>query len=158
MAQRQIELKSLAQLVGQEIALSDWLAVPQSLIDSFAEITGDRQWIHVDPARARRESPFGSTIAHGFLTLALLPAQLDQLVAISDARMAVNYGLNRVRFPAPVLVDSRIRVHLHLQSVELIDAPEKTFQVVWRAEFEAQGVTKSVCVAELIVRYYPAAA
>lgn len=158
MAQRQIELKSLAQLVGQEIALSDWLAVPQSLIDSFAEITGDRQWIHVDPARARRESPFGSTIAHGFLTLALLPAQLDQLVAISDARMAVNYGLNRVRFPAPVLVDSRIRVHLHLQSVELIDAPEKAFQVVWRAEFEAQGVTKSVCVAELIVRYYPAAA
>lgn len=157
MAQRQIELHSLAQMVGQEIAVSDWLTVTQALIDAFAEVTGDRQWIHVDPARARRESPFGSTIAHGFLTLALLPAQLDQLVSIRDARMTVNYGLNRVRFPAPVLVDSRIRVHLHLQSVEAIEASERTFQVVWRAEFEAQGATKSVCVAELIVRYYPGA-
>ena len=141
----------MQKMVGQEIGVSDWVDVSQARIDQFAEATGDHQWIHVDPERARRESPFGGPIAHGFLTLSLIPALLQQTVALKQ-RMGVNYGLNRVRFTAPVPVDSQVRGRFAVASVDDVD--DAGVQVVWNVTLERQGSERPVCVAEFITRHY----
>ena len=144
--------KSLTDFVGREIAVTEWFTVTQETIRQFAEITEDRQWIHVDRDRAQRESPYGTTIAHGFLTLSLLSRFLREAVQVrGGVRMRVNYGLNRVRFPAPVRADSQIRARVSVHSVkELPDATEANYSVT----LECQGTEKPCCVAEWIVRYY----
>lgn len=146
-------LDALKGLVGQEVAASEWLPITQERIHHFAEATEDRQWIHVDPERAKRESPYRATVAHGFLTLSLLSQFLAQSIRIqSGVRLGINYGLNRVRFPAPVPVGSKMRARFTLQSVkELPDALE----AVWSVVLECAGASKPSCVAEWIVRYYP---
>lgn len=145
-------LQSLKGFVGREIATTDWLLVTQDRIRQFAEATEDRQWIHVDPERAQRESPYGATIAHGFLTLSLLSYFLKQAIQMPrDVRLSVNYGLNRVRFPAPVRAGTEIRAHITLQSLkELSDSVEAVFGVF----MEGKTAAKPCCVAEWIVRYY----
>ena len=136
---------------GQEFGPSSWVEVPQSRIDGFAEATGDHQWIHVDPQRAA-SGPFGTTIAHGYLTLSLLPAMSYNVVPRDDdVKMGINYGLNRVRFPAPVPVDSRVRARFH---VDTVDPQEWGAQVAMTATIEREGGDKPVCVAELVFRYY----
>jgi acyl dehydratase len=142
----------LKDFVGREIAVTDWLTVTQERIRQFAEITEDRQWIHVDRARAQEESPYGTTIAHGFLTLSLLSHFMKQAIEFrSGVRMGVNYGLNRVRFPSPVRADARIRARVSLHSLkELPDAIEAVFSI----SVESQDSVKPNCVAEWIVRYY----
>jgi acyl dehydratase len=144
---------SLNNFVGREIALTDWLTVTQERIRQFAEATEDRQWIHVDRERAQRESPYGATIAHGFLTLSLVSHFMSQAIQIrSGVRMGINYGLNRVRFPSAVRADSQIRARVSLHSVkEFPDAIEAVFGI----SVEGQGSEKPHCVAEWIVRYYP---
>jgi acyl dehydratase len=144
--------QSLKDFAGREIAVTDWFTITQERIQRFAEATEDRQWIHVDPARAERESPYKTTIAHGFLTLSLLSHFMKQAVQIRSAvRMAINYGSNRVRFPSPVRAGSRIRARVSLQSSkELADCVEAIFVV----SMEADGAEKPCCVAEWMVRYY----
>ena len=144
--------ESLKDLVGREIAMTEWFAVTQDHIRRFAEVSEDRQWIHVDPERAQRESPYRSTIAHGFLTLSLLSRFMKEAIEIrSGLRMGVNYGFNRVRFPSPVRAGSKIRAQFTLRSLkELPDAMEAIFDVT----VEAQGNDKACCVAEWLVRYY----
>jgi acyl dehydratase len=146
-------LRALNDFVGREIALTEWLTITQDRIDRFAEATQDRQWIHVDRERAQRESPYGTTIAHGFLTLSLLSHFMKQAIQFrGGVRMGINYGLNRVRFPSPVRADSQIRARVGLQSLkELADTLEAVFSV----SLEVQGSEKPCCVAEWIVRYYP---
>ncbi|HEU5296945.1 MAG TPA: MaoC family dehydratase [Burkholderiaceae bacterium] len=143
-------LKDLQQRVGEELALGDWVTVDQATIDKFAEATGDHQWIHVDPVRAA-EGPFGTTIAHGYLTLSLLPRLAESALKIDDVRMGVNYGLNRVRFPAPVPAGSRIRARLQLLTYEPIDGGA---QLVMGVTMEREGGDKPVCVAETVSRRY----
>jgi acyl dehydratase len=145
-------LQDVAQCVGQEVAVSDWVTVTQEHIDLFAQATGDHQWIHVDPERAR-EGPFGSTIAHGFLTLSLLPKFMESSLLVRQNRMSINYGLNRVRFMAPVPVNSRLRARLTLLRCEPID--QEGFQQTWQVQVEREGNDKPVCVAETIARRYP---
>jgi acyl dehydratase len=146
------DLKALESLAGREIGASDWFLVSQDRIAQFAEATEDRQWIHLDRERALRDSPYGATIAHGFLTLSLISHFMKMAVQIrSGVRLAVNYGLNRVRFPAPVRADSRIRARFTLQAVkQLPDALEAVFSV----NVEGEGSEKPCCVAEWIVRYF----
>jgi len=145
-------LQTLKSLVGQEAVTSDWLVITQERIQQFAETTEDRQWIHVDAERAKRESPYGATIAHGFLTLSLLSRLMMQSIKVQGIRLAINYGLNRVRFPSPVPAGSNVRAHFTLQALkELPDGVE----AVWSAVVERQGSEKPCCVAEWIVRYYP---
>ncbi|MEO8839225.1 MAG: MaoC family dehydratase, partial [Herbaspirillum sp.] len=115
-------LEELKGLVGQVVAVSDWLEITQQRVNLFAEATGDHQWIHLDVERSKRESPFGSTVAHGFLTLSLLPMMMSSSIVMKDVKMGVNYGLNKVRFPAPVPVGSRLRGHMKLLEVE--DIPD----------------------------------
>jgi acyl dehydratase len=143
---------ALRELVGKEIAASDWIVVTQERILRFAEATEDRQWIHVDRERAKRESPFGATIAHGFLTLSLIGHLMRQAIRIRNGpRLAVNYGLNRVRFPAPVREGSKIRGRFRLLSFkELADA----YEAIFECSVECEGSDKPCCVAEWIVRYY----
>ena len=145
-------LHSLAGFVGREIGTTEWFTVAQDRIQQFAEITEDRQWIHVDPERAQRDSPYGTTIAHGFFTLALLSHFLRQAIQIgSGVRMSVNYGLNRVRFPSPVPAGSRIRAHFTLQALkDIADGMEATFSVV----IDSENSKKPCCVAEWVIRYY----
>jgi acyl dehydratase len=135
---------------GSEFGPSSWIEVAQEKIDAFAEATGDRQWIHVDPERAA-QGPFGTTIGHGYLTLSLLPIMSSEVVPHQDGGMAVNYGLNRVRFPAPVPVGSRIRGSFRVESV---DELEGGFQATMTATVEREGGDKPVCVAEVLFRYY----
>jgi acyl dehydratase len=144
--------QSLKELVGREIGVTEWLPVTQERIEQFAEATEDRQWIHIDRARARKESPYGDTIAHGFLTLSLLSHLMKEAIQVQGGvRLAVNYGLNRVRFPAAVRADSRIRARIGLLELkELSDTAEATYSVT----IENEGSAKPVCVAEWIVRYY----
>jgi acyl dehydratase len=143
---------SLRDLVGRELALTDWFPVTQERIEQFAEVTEDRQWIHVDRERAERESPYGTTIAHGFLTLSLLSRFMKEAIQIrGGVRMSVNYGLNRVRFPSAVRADSKIRVRFTLQSLK--DVPD-ALEAVFDARVEVQGSDKPCCVAEWVVRYY----
>jgi acyl dehydratase len=143
---------SLRRFVGREIATTDWFSVSQDRIQQFAEATEDRQWIHLDRERAEQNSPYGTTIAHGFLTLSLLSQFLRQAIQIgSGVRMSVNYGLNRVRFPSPVPTDSRIRARFTLQAVkDIADGVEATFSVV----IEGENSEKPCCVAEWVIRYY----
>lgn len=143
---------SLAEWVGREIGVTDWVTITQDMIQQFAEVTGDRQWIHVDPNRARRDSPFRTTIAHGFLTVSLLSRFMREVVEIrSGVRLTVNYGLNRVRFPAPVRADSRIRAHFTVQSVRQVSG---ALEAVFQTTIEAEGSEKPCCVAVWVLRYY----
>ena len=144
-------LEELKGLEGRELAVTDWLEITQERINQFADATDDHQWIHVDPERAQRESPYGAAIAHGFLTLSLLPKFLKDSLQISDVRMAVNYGVNRVRFPSAVRAGSRIRARIVLQSIRDVgDATDAAYSII----FECQDVEKPCCVAEFLSRYY----
>ena len=140
----------LQALVGQHIADSDWITVDQQRIDLFADATGDHQWIHVDPVRAAA-GPFGAPIAHGFLTLSLLPEMAASALEVRDTRMGVNYGLNRVRFPAPVPVGSRLRGRFKLLAYEPIEGGA---QVTMEVSMEREGSAKPVCIAESVARRY----
>ncbi|MGZ4854321.1 MAG: MaoC family dehydratase [Candidatus Angelobacter sp.] len=144
---------SLKDLVGQEIAITDWFNVTQERIQQFADASLDHQWIHVDVERARRESPFGAPIAHGFLTLSLLPHFMHEALQIKQGiRLGVNYGLNRVRFVSPVRAGSNIRARIALQSLK--DVPPNGVEVVFNATVEVEGSEKPCCVAEWVARYY----
>ena len=145
-------LQELHPLVGQEVAVSDWTTITQEQVNRFADATGDHQWIHVDPERSKA-GPFGAPIAHGFLTLSLLPMFFESAVRFEQTRMAVNYGLNRVRFMAPVPVGSRLRARLALLKCEDID--KQGIQITWQVTVEREGAAKPVCVAESITRRYP---
>ena len=144
---------SLKDLVGQELAVTDWFNITQERIQQFADATLDHQWIHVDVERARRESPFGAPIAHGFLTLSLLSHLMHEAMEIQQGlRLAVNYGLNRVRFVSPVRAGSNIRARMALQSLK--DVPPNGMEAVFNATVEVEGGDKPCCVAEWVVRYY----
>ena len=143
-------LAELQPLVGQEVGLSDWIAVDQRRIDLFADATGDHQWIHVDPVRAAA-GPFGATVAHGFLTLSLLPEMGAGAMTIADTRMGVNYGLDRVRFPAPVRVGSRLRGRFVLQSYQPIEGGA---QLAMECTMELEGSAKPACVAVTLSRRF----
>ena len=145
---------ALAQLptwLGLEVAISDWVDISQERINQFAEATGDHQWIHVDAERAKKESPFGTTIAHGFLTLSMVPYLKETCIEYTGIKMGVNYGTNRVRFMAPVKVNSRLRGRFKLASYEEIKGGA---QMVWECTLELEGHAKPVCVAELVSRAY----
>ena len=145
-------IDELKGLTGQEVGVSDWLEVTQQMINGFADVTGDHQWIHVDVERARTDSPFHNTIAHGFLTLSLMSQFAAQSVRVEgDFKMGINYGLNKLRFPAPVPSSSRIRAHFTLVSVEDVTGG---FQVAWAVTIEIQGAPKPCLAAEWLVRYY----
>jgi acyl dehydratase len=149
-----VDLAHLGGLVGQEVATSDWLAITQDRIDAFADATSDHQWIHVDPGRVRAETPFGATIAHGFLTLSLLSTLVRDAVTVDGPRMTLNYGLNRVRFVSPVPSGSRIRARVALATIaDLGDS----IQATWSVTIEREGGDRPAIVAEWIVRYYPGA-
>jgi acyl dehydratase len=143
-------LEALGELVGSELGVSEWLLVDQARIDAFASATGDHQWIHVDPERAAG-GPFGRTIAHGYLTLSLAPVLLKQIWQLDGVRMSINYGLNRLRFPAPVPVGSRLRLRASLQA---LDPVEGGAQATVGLSFELEGSAKPACVAEALFRYY----
>ena len=145
------KLSDLTPLVGQEVAVSDWELITQQRIDLFAEATGDHQWIHVDPERSAK-GPFGTTIAHGHLTLSMLPLFFQTAMQIKDLKMGVNYGLNRVRFTSPVPVGSELRAHMKLMSVE--DLADGGAQLTWQVTVERKGSDRPVCVAESIGRRY----
>jgi len=145
-------LNSLKQCEGREFPATQWFVVTQDQIQRFADATEDRQWIHLDPERARRESPFGGTVAHGFLTLSLMSSLLKQAVQIrSGIAMAVNYGLNKVRFPSAVRADSQVRARVTLLSAK--ESPEFV-DAVFLIHVESQSSDKPCCVAEWLVRYY----
>ncbi len=147
-----MNIEQLRSSIGQEAGASDWLTVDQAMIDAFANVTGDRQWIHTDPERAKTESRYGRTIAHGFLTLSLLSRLSREAVQVQgEFGMRINYGLNRVRFPAPVPVGSRIRARFKVQSVDDIEGGH---QIVWLATVEVEGSEKPALVAEWLVRLY----
>lgn len=143
-------MERLRGRLGAELGVSDWLEVTQVQVDGFAEATGDRQWLHVDQERARK-GPFGRTIAHGYLTLSLLPALLAGVLTAPEVTMAVNYGLNRVRFPAPVRVGSRVRARAVMREVAPV---EGGVQVVLAVTVELEGSSKPACVAETVTRLY----
>jgi len=144
-------LDELRQRVGEELAVSDWLEITQERIDQFAEATGDHQWIHVDVARASKESPFGGTIAHGYLTLSLLAKFSQESISIGNIKMGVNYGLNRVRFTSPVRAGRRVRARFKLAVYD--DIPGGA-QLTWSVTIEVEGSEKPVCIAESISRWY----
>jgi acyl dehydratase len=146
------DIRELRHRVGEEIGVSGWLEVTQQRIQQFAEATDDRQWIHVDPVRAASESPFGTTIAHGFLTLSLVSILARTAMSFAGLQMAVNYGLNRVRFIAPVPSGSRVRGRFVPAAVEEAGGG---VQVTWQITVEREGGDRPCCVAEWIVRYYP---
>jgi acyl dehydratase len=146
-------LEELRTLAGQEVFVTDWVLLSQRHIDLFAEASGDFQWIHVDVARAHKESPYGNTIAHGFLTLSLLGQFYAKHVSLPFCEMGLNYGLNKVRFMAPVRVNSRLRALLHLQAAEKIAGD--AWQLTWQVSVACEGQDKPVCVAQYLVRRYP---
>lgn len=148
------EFKNLAELrplLGQEIAVSEWVSVDQKRINLFADATGDHQWIHLDAERSAK-GPFGTTIAHGFLTLSMIPIFMAQAIKIQDVKMGVNYGLNKVRFTSPVPVDSELRARFKLLSIE--DIANNGAQMSWEVTIERKGSEKPVCIAESISRRY----
>jgi len=142
-------IEELESAVGQSLGVSDWIEVDQGRIDRFADATDDHQWIHVDAERAK-SGPFGTTIAHGYLTLSLVNAFLPELISVPTAKMGVNYGCNKVRFPAPVPVGSRIRAHGEISGAEPVPGG---VQVVVRVSVEIEGGTKPACVAETVSRF-----
>jgi acyl dehydratase len=145
-------LSDVAACIGQEVATSDWTTITQAQIQQFADATGDQQWIHVDVERAKA-GPFGAPIAHGFLTLSLIPKFFESAIAITETRMGVNYGLNKVRFISPVPVGSRLRARMKLLACDPID--QGGVQMAWEVTIEREGSAKPVCVAESIARRYP---
>jgi acyl dehydratase len=142
----------LSDLVGREVAISDWITVTQDRINAFADTTDDHQWIHIDRERARSETPFRTTIAHGFLTLSLMSALMRNAITIDGVEMTLNYGLNRVRFVSPLPSDSRIRARIVLAG---IDNAGNGAQATWSITIERDGSEKPCVVAEWLVRYYP---
>lgn len=147
---RHATLAGLQALVDQDIGCSDWVTVDQARIDLFAQATGDHQWIHTDPARAAA-GPFGATVAHGYLTLSLVPLMFETGLAIADVKMGVNYGLNRVRFMAPVKAGSRLRGHFKLLAYEALQGGA---QLTVQVSIEIEGAAKPACVAETVSRRY----
>src|SRR6188474_3638674 len=145
-------LDEVSAASGEELGTSEWLSIEQDRVDRFAEATGDHQWIHVDVEKAAT-GPFGGPIAHGFLTLSLLPRFFESSFEITGSRMGVNYGLNKVRFTAPVPVGSRLRARMKLLAAEAIAGDG--MQMTWEVTVEREGSAKPVCVAESLVRRYP---
>ncbi|MDH7446627.1 MaoC family dehydratase [Aquimarina sp. 2201CG14-23] len=133
---------------GQSLPIGQWLTVTQKMINAFAEATQDFQWVHVDLERIKKESPFKKPIAHGFLSISLLSKMLMDLISIESFAMGVNYGLNKVRFPHPVMVDSRLRLHSSIQKIE--EYAEKGLKITWNCSVEIEGVEKPACVAEFV--------
>jgi acyl dehydratase len=150
MTTRIAHLAELQHRIGEELAVTDWVAIDQDRINRFADATGDHQWIHVDPERAAA-GPFGATVAHGFLTLSLLPLFFEQGFAVDDVKMGINYGLNRVRFAAPVRVNSRLRARFVLVSYEALPGGA---QLVVQVTVELEGSDKPACVAESVTRRF----
>ena len=146
------DFSELRALVGQEVAVSDWITVTQEQVNLFAQATGDHQWIHVDVERARA-GPFGAPIAHGFLTLSLIPKLFESAIEIRSSGMGVNYGLNKVRFTSPVPVGSRLRGRMKLLACDPIDS--MGMQMAWQVTVEREGADKPACVAETLARRYP---
>jgi acyl dehydratase len=144
-------IAGLKELVGQHVGYSDYLEITQERVNTFADATGDHQWIHVDPERAKAESPFGGPIAHGYLTLSLGPSLAPQIMRVEGFKMGVNYGAGKVRFPSPVPVGSKLRMGAELTNVE--DIPGGV-QVYMTFTFEVEGASKPSCVSEIIFRYY----
>ena len=144
-------LKELAACTGQTVATSDWITISQEQVNQFADATGDHQWIHVDVEKAKK-GPFGGPIAHGFLTLSLLPKFFESTIEVTESAMGVNYGLNKVRFIAPVPVGSRLRAHMKLLSAEPID--NNGYQMALEITVEREGAAKPVCIAESLSRRY----
>jgi len=145
-------IEEIQALAGRDLGTSDWRTVTQDLIDTFAEVSGDHQWIHTDPVRAAA-GPFGRTIAHGYMTLSWGIPMLAELLHVTGVGMALNYGLNKVRFPAPVPVGSRVR--LHASVLEVTPVPRDGVQMVRAFTFELEGSGKPACAAESVTRYYP---
>jgi acyl dehydratase len=146
-----LHLADLPQWVGKEVAVSDWLAITQARIDRFAEAAGDHQWIHVDTERAATESPYGGTIAHGFLTLSVLSQLLGETIEFDGRRMGINYGVNRLRFTGPVPAGSRVRARFQLGAVEPI---EGGVQTAWHVTVEREGESKPALITEWLIRHY----
>ena len=144
-------IAGLREKVGEHLGYSDYMEITQEQVNLFADATGDHQWIHVDPERATRESPFGGPIAHGYLTLSLGPTLMPQILRVDGVKMGVNYGAGKVRFPSPVPVGAKVRLGAELASVE--DVPGGA-QVTMTFVFEVEGAPKPSCVAEIIFRYY----
>ena len=144
-------LRDLRDKIGQEVVVSDWLAISQERIDKFAEITDDRQWIHIDVERARRDSPYHSTVAHGFLTVSMLSRLLNDSLKFATVRMGLNYGFNRLRFTGPVPAGSRLRGRFTLNRLEEI---EGGVQTTWGVIVECEGTEKPCMVAEWVTRRY----
>jgi acyl dehydratase len=145
--------EELRGLVGAEVAVSDWLTVDAERISAFADATGDHQWIHLDAERAARESPYGGVVAHGFLMLSLIPALRATAMTIEGVGMAINYGLNRVRFPAPLRAGRRVRGRFTLAALEAIEGGA---QLTWQVSVAEEGAAKPCCVAEVVTRLYAA--
>ena len=148
---REEALAALQARVGSEIHLSDWLPITQERIDAFAAATGDQQWIHVDPERCARESPYGAPIAHGYLTLSLTPVLMGEVLHLKGISMGVNYGANKVRFMSPVPVGANLRLGVKVLSVDDIAGG---IQSTYELTFETEGAAKPSCVAECIFRNY----
>lgn len=146
------DIPSIKSWIGRELGASEWVAITQEQINLFAEATGDHQWIHVDLERAKRESPFEQTIAHGYLTLSLGPALLPQIARVEGVRMGINYGIDKLRFPSPVVVGSRVRLVAQIKDVR--DMPGGGARVTFGFTFELEGGTKPACVAEVLFVYY----
>jgi acyl dehydratase len=144
-------MAEVSGLVGRELGTSEWFEVTQDRVDTFADATGDHQWIHVDVERAKAESPFGGPIAHGYLTLSLLVPLFAEVLVVTDTAMGVNYGLNKVRFPSPVPVGSRVRLTATLKDVEQVTGG---LQLTFSAVIEREGSEKPACIAEPVYRYY----
>ncbi|HUY31187.1 MAG TPA: MaoC family dehydratase [Pirellulales bacterium] len=144
-------LEELRTLVGHPLGTSDWVEITQERVQAFAEGTGDYQWIHCDPERSKRDSPYGTTVAHGFLTLSLCNALIQQIFTIEGVKMILNYGLNRVRFPSPVRVGARVRM-----TAELLEIKDHRgcVQATCKQTFEVEGDSKPACVAETVVRLF----
>jgi acyl dehydratase len=145
------DLDELASLVGTHLGYSEWQTVTQDQVNRFADATGDHQWIHVDPERARRESPFGGPVAHGYLTLSLAPVLVNEVLKVGGVAMAVNYGANKVRFPSPVPVDAEVRMGAELAGVEPVEGGA---QVLLDLTFEVRDAPKPSCVAQVVYRFY----
>ncbi len=146
-----ISKDELKAKVGDHLGYSDWLEITQERVDQFADATGDHQWIHVDVERAKKESPFGGPIAHGYLTLSLLPLTLGKIVRVEGFKMGVNYGLNKLRFPSPVRVGANLRAGATLKDLEEIPGG---VQLTYEVTFEVEGKDKPAAVAEVLLRYY----
>ena len=144
-------LDALKQWVGKEVAVSDWLQIDQDRINRFGDATLDHQWIHLDPVRAAAEAPYGGTIAHGYLTLALIPSLMMETLEVGGGRIIINYGLNRLRFPTPVRCKDRIRARFVVAGLEDIQGG---VQVTWNVQVDIEGQAKPACVAELLYRLY----